>query len=403
MRTLRQMGMSVGLVALLLWAGPCPATEDALTEVSLPQELAPGIHHLLSLMAPPYGAVFQPAVVAPVLAFVRDPKPKSTLFYADSPAELTSAFHEFEIACSLDQMLRYAYNPDVPGYLLTPSSIRYSSWSEVDGRPQPLPRLWEVALAPGEFHLVRGVEQIEITPDLFTGAYYRYANDKLLILCHHEGRRVLISLSKQQQPSDIGKRGMVLGRDAEWDYFYSGQPGLDKPGLGWVKSHMYDSLALMVYYELDPETPLLRCATFKWLRAGWANINFVQKNHIYRGLERFGKDFKELLETPLLPEADEVSRVTAGFKDLSMNALRETARAHFTNLQARYGRDNDTLDARIEAVLTDDGYLNHMNREELEAILVMAYLKCLLGKKPGPGTPGGFCREITHLVPRNPE
>jgi hypothetical protein len=402
LKLFRELAAAVGLLTLLLWAAPCPAAKDALTEVRLPEALAPGIHHLLSLVEPPQTAVFQPAEIAPVLAFVRAPKPGATLYYSDHRAEMTSAFYEFEIACSLAHVLRYAYNPDVPGYLLMPSSIRYSSWSEVNGRPQPLPRLHEVALAPVDAYLVRGVEQIEITPDLFTGAYYRYANDKLLILCHHEGRRVLISLSKQQKPSDIGKRGMVLGQDAEWAYFYSGQPGLDKAGLGWVESYMYDSLAITVFYEIDPGQPLLRCAMFKWLRAGWADINFVKKTHIYRGLERFGEDFKEILETPLLPGTDEISRVTADFKTLSMTALRETARAHFTNLQARYGRESDTLRERIDTVLTDDSYLNQMNREELEAILVQAYLQCILGKKPGPGTAVSFCRDIKDLTPRQP-
>jgi hypothetical protein len=399
--TVKKLGRLAAL-ALLLWVGLCPAAGGAPAEVKLPEALGPGIEHLFSLLASPQSSVFQPALVAPVLAFVRGPKPADTLYYADSPAELTSAFYEFDIACSLTHMLRYAFNPEVPGYLLMPSSIRYSSWSEVNGRPQPLPRLWEVAITPGDFHLVRGVEEIEITPDLFTGAYYRYTTDNLLILCYHEGRRVLISLSKQQQPSEVGKRGVVLGGDAEWDYFYTGQPGLEKAGLGWVKSHMYDSLTLMVHYELDPQAPLLRCATFKWLRAGWADINFVRKTHIQRGLERFGEDFKELLETPLLPEPDEIGRVTAGFKNLPMTALRETARDHFASLQTRYGSGDEDLHARIETVLSDDRYLNQMSREELEAILVKAYLKCRVGKKPGPGPANGFCQELTQLVPRRP-
>lgn len=402
MKKLRKLGAAVGLLALLLWAGPCLAGKGALTEVKLPAALAPGLHHLLSLVEAPQTAVFQPAEIAPVLAFVRATKPGATLYYSDNRTGLTSAFYQFEIACTLTHMLRYAYNSEVPGYLLMPSSIHYSAWSEVNGRPQPLPRLWEVALAPGESYLVRGSEQIEITPDLFTGAYYRYANDKLLILYFHEGRKVLISLSKQQKPSDIGKRGMVLGQDTEWAYFYSGQPGLDKAGLGWVESYMYDSLAVTVFYEMDPGAPLLRCAMFKWLRAGWGNVNFVKKTHIYRGLERFGEDFKKILESPLLPETDEISRVTADVKSLPLTALQETARGHFTSLQTRYGRDSDTLRKRIETALSDDRYLNQMKREELEAILVMAYLKCILGKKPEPATAVSLCREIKHLVPHTP-
>ena len=393
-KKLGRLAAVLGLLALLPWAGPVATAAGVPTEVKLPEALGPGIQHLFALLASPQSGVLQPALIAPVLAFVRAPKPEDTLYFADSPAELTSAFYEFDIACSLAQMLRYAFNPEVPGYLLMPSSIRYSSWSEIEGRPNPLPRLWEVALTPGDFHLVRGVEQIEITPDLFTGAYYHYSTDNLLILCYHEGRRVLISLSKQQGPSGVGKKGVVLGGDAEWEYFYSDQPGLEKAGLGWVKSYMYDSLTLMVFYEMDPQAPLLRCATFKWLRAGWADINFVQKSHIHRGLERFGEDFKELLETPLLPEPDEIGRVTAGFKNLPMTALRKSARDHFASLQTRYGRGDEDLYTRIETVLSDDRYLNQMSREELEAILVKTYLKCLVGKKPDSDPAVRLCREL---------
>lgn len=398
----RLLRAAVLLLALLLSAAPGTAGGESLTEVRLPAALSPGLNHLLSLVETPQTAVFQPALIDPLLAFVLDSKPEATLYYAENRTGLTSAFYEFEIACSLAHMLRYAFNPEVPGYLLMPSSIRLSYWSEVDGRPQPLPRLWQVRLAPDESRFIHGIEHIEITPDLFTGAYYSYDIDKLLILCTHEGRRVLISLSKQQKPSDIGKRGMVLGQDADWAYFYSGQPGLDKPGLGWVKSYMYDSFDITIYYEIDPGAPRMRCAMFKWLRAGWADINFVQKTHIYRGLARFGEDFKEILETPLLPASDDISRVTAHFRGLSMTALRETARAYFMRLEARYGRNNDTLRRRMEAVLADDRYLNEMNREELEAILVREYLKCALGKQPGPDPSLSLCREINRLASPSP-
>ncbi len=139
MKKLRKLGAAVGLLALLLWAGPCLAGKGALTEVKLPAALAPGLHHLLSLVEAPQTAVFQPAEIAPVLAFVRATKPGATLYYSDNRTGLTSAFYQFEIACTLTHMLRYAYNSEVPGYLLMPSSIHYSAWSEVNGRPQPLP------------------------------------------------------------------------------------------------------------------------------------------------------------------------------------------------------------------------------------------------------------------------
>ncbi len=89
-----------------------------------------------------------------------------------------------------------------------------------------------------------------------------------------------------------GKKGLVLGSDSDWNYLYSGKKGTNLPGLGWVSSYMYDSCTIMIYYEMDPNEPLVRCAVFKWLKAGWSNINMVKKSHIYKGLVRYENSFK---------------------------------------------------------------------------------------------------------------
>jgi hypothetical protein len=56
-----------------------------------------------------------------------------------------------------------------------------------------------------------------------------------------------------------------------------------------------------MYEEIDPVTTKVRCAVFKWLRAGWSGINMVRSKHIYNGLKRFAKPLKEILEYPSLP------------------------------------------------------------------------------------------------------
>ena len=42
-------------------------------------------------------------------------------------------------------------------------------------------------------------------------------------------------------PSNIGRKGCVVGDDANWNYLYSDETGLTKTGLGWVDSYMYDA------------------------------------------------------------------------------------------------------------------------------------------------------------------
>ena len=122
---------------------------------------------------------------------------------------------------------------------------------------------------------------------MFSGAYYKYDMYRTLVLFTYEKRKVLISISKQKDVSQVGNKGYILGSDDNWDYFYSGKPGLTIPGLGWVRSYMYDSYGINVYYQIDENNPVVRCATLRWIKAGWAKINVVKSHHIHAGLKRF--------------------------------------------------------------------------------------------------------------------
>ena len=123
--------------------------------------------------------------------------------------------------------------------------------------------------------VVRGVETVEITPDINTGTYYKYDLDRTMILFKHQGRNVFVSLSRQKGQSEVGKKGVVVGDDEDWNYLYSGEKGINKTGLGWVDSYMYGSSSIILFYEPDPDNPMVKCAVFKWLRAGWKKINMV--------------------------------------------------------------------------------------------------------------------------------
>ena len=67
----------------------------------------------------------------------------------------------------------------------------------------------------------------------------------------HEGRFVLLAISKQASISEVGKKGVILGQDENWTYLYSGQNGINRPGLGWVSSYMYDSYSVWVNAQLE--------------------------------------------------------------------------------------------------------------------------------------------------------
>ena len=95
-----------------------------------------------------------------------------------------------------------------------------------------------------------------ITPDAHTGGYYQYMQDVAVAVFPGPSGPVLVSVSVQAEPSEVGHKGCVVGRDADWNYLYSGEKGLNKTGLGWVDSYMYSAHSALVLVS-DTERDLL--------------------------------------------------------------------------------------------------------------------------------------------------
>ncbi|MBW2408631.1 MAG: hypothetical protein JRF72_02460 [Deltaproteobacteria bacterium] len=268
-----------------------------LTQSKLPDSLTPGLQLLLALVDPRQQQQFDSAQITEILKFIEISNNPNVLYYADKQTGFPSAYYEFDVRRRLAGILKYAFNPDIPRLVTMPSSNRLSYWQQVENNGHTLPKLWEKTADLKTPIVIRGIEVVENTPDTFSGAYYKYDLYRALVLFRYGHRNVLISISKQKDVSDVGHKGFVLGPDENWDYIYTGKPGLTITGLGWVRSHMYDSYGISVYYELDPGAPMVRCAAFKWVRAGWSRINVVKKSHIYEGILRFSNSYKAILES----------------------------------------------------------------------------------------------------------
>ena len=200
-----------------------------------------------------------------------------------------------------------------------------------------------------------------------------------MILCKYRGKNLFISMSKQPTCSNVGKKGMVVGPDRNWEYLYSGKTGVGMSGLGWIRSYMYDSNAVAIYYEVDAAEPLTRFAVFKWLRAGWKDINFVKKSHIHNGLLRFAKDFKEILENPDMPNPTQIARHCSDIRNLSDEKLRSLVQEHLSSVEQISREEGLLSDATIEEMLQNQHYLNSLTRNEMENMVALVYLKQLLG------------------------
>lgn len=220
--------------------------------------------------------------------------------------ECPGAYYEFDTKITFPLFLEYSYNPQIPSALTRPSSIRYSLWTGPQGESQKMPGIWRLASPAGEPVVIHGFQHDSNTPDLTTGVYYEYDLKRTLILLNHKGRQALISISKQINQSNVGKKGVILGNDDNWNYYYSGEPGSPMTGLGWVKSYIYDYFSVGVYIASGASPNMVRTGAFQWLRAGWSGINFVQTGHIINGMKRFARSSKSILESPNLPTPNQI-------------------------------------------------------------------------------------------------
>jgi hypothetical protein len=377
-----KMGCQCILILLVLMfqaASVCGA--ESLTEIQVPESLSPELKYLLDLADPENHQSFQPAKITKLLEFLEEPKDPRALYFVNPQFGSPSAYFDFDIRQHFDQFLKYAFNPDITGYLKSHSSTRLSHWKQVQGTDRRLPALWNVLENLEVPIVVKGLESFENTPDVFSGAYYRYQLYRTLILLKVNNRKMLISISKQTGTSEVGRKGYVLGSDDNWDYFYSGKPGLTVPGLGWVRSHMYDSYGINIYSEMDPAAPLLRCGAFRWVRAGWSKINVVKKHHIHNGIKRFAKPFKEILEHPSLPSIAALSDTYSIIKALSEDALKNRVKTYISILEKRYGHDYRPPRKWAPQVFKDKKPWFQMSTESMQAVLMAEYMKHALGKR----------------------
>lgn len=382
----RYLNQTVLIVLMALMAIPFPALSSDLknkpsgTPSSRYDYLTPALDYLLNLTQKNNQRPFDANRIESLFKFINTKKELGDSMSLGSRHGSSSDYYEFTIERSLKDVLDLVYNPDIPSYFTTPSSIRRSHWIEVDGKQQPFPKLSEKLDQLADPVIIKGLEFNEITPDPQSGAYYSYNLDRALILMQHNGNRMLISISNQPEKSNVGKKGLVLGSDEDWNYLYTGEKGVMMPGLGWADSYMYSSSSIMIYREITDPTPAVQCYVFKWLRAGWGGMNLAQPHHIRKGVVRFVKSFKKVLEAPALDALPKVSAILNKIEDLSTEELRAQSRIYFNDLKGRFENKNSRNQKWFKKLFSDQDYINSMSHDELAAIVSIEYLKYLLGK-----------------------
>jgi hypothetical protein len=143
---------------------------------------------------------------------------------------------------------------------------------------------------------------------------------------------------------------------------------------------MYESSGINIYEEVDPGERKVRCAVFKWLRAGWSGINMVQRQHIYNGLKRFAKPLKEILEYPSLPSVESMVGDFSRIREFSEDTLRSKMKLYSGILQNRYNGSKGYAKKQPSFLIKNKNHWARMSKDEMESALVIEYMKYAVGK-----------------------
>jgi hypothetical protein len=226
-----------------------------------------------------------------------------------------------------------------------------------------------------------GTEHLVNSPDAHTGVYYEYDLDRSLILLSWKNRPIFISLSAQKGTSAVGKQGLIVGPDEHWTYLYSGLPGLNWPGFGWVDSYLYDSYSVAFFLGMPAGKAPTRFGIFKWIKAGWIGMNMVKKSHISNGLRRYGEAFKDILESPATADATAVVRQFAKIATIPDEQLEKLTETYLGAVRTGLHASPEPPGAKAAAaLLSKRAYFGSLGREDKVSIASLEGLKALLGK-----------------------
>ena len=320
------------------------------------------------------------ASLAPLLDYVTDPTVDAGSVSPRKRDQGAGCFVRTTLNVPFSKMLRYCYDPQIPGEALYPNVIRRHSWLPQSPFVQQKVQLWEKAgkLADGQEPLaVRGQEQEEITPDSFSGCFYTYVLDRLILLVRYKGKDMLISAARQQKPSTVGKIGAIVGDDNQWSYVYSQKVGSDLALAKWAETYMYDAANVTVLYQSSPSTTGM--AFFKYVKAGWAGMNMVKPKHIASGIQRFLTGFKQVIQSSALPAPEAIVAKRKELNAMSDAQLQEALTPYAQALSTR--ADKKPLSSSVFQPLVKDGnYVTTLTKEERISELMKQYMREKLGK-----------------------
>jgi len=375
-----------GLFVCLTFFAASPAMaeeEEGLMDFKLAKDPAPlaknvetSLDHLFKVLDDK-SVAFDLAKVQPMLNFVvgmqTDPKDIAPKRRFSSQGICLRQ----EAKTDLDTILRYFYNPKIPNFLLCPAVLRYSGWHKGSDLLTRERLLWDELENLDNPVFVRGREFESTSPDAFAEAYYRYDLNRLIVLLKHNGKNVVVSISEQEDKSDVGLKGAILN-DKEWEYFYSGIEGLNKGGISWMDTFMYRSASIQVFVEEDAAAPRSSVFLFKWVKAGWASMNVVKRKHIYDGSLRYARSMTKVLESSTLTP-EELAEGMKGVIAMSESDINAKIDEYSKNFEIRFKNDPKLEKKEYAKVIANGGYAKVLDMEARKSLLALQKLKSMMG------------------------
>lgn len=147
--------------------------------------------------------------------------------------------------------------------------------------------------------------------------------------------------------------------------------------MGWVKSYIYSFSSVGIYVDLGASPAMVRSGVFQWIRAGWSGINFVQTEHVIKGMKRHVKNLKTILESPKLPAPDEIVSV---YQRLSALPQKDLVKKYTALQKARQALAVQSGKIKTDEIRQQDSS-SKTSKEQIIEELMLEYLKITLGKQ----------------------
>ncbi|SDB18753.1 hypothetical protein SAMN05660653_00933 [Desulfonatronum thiosulfatophilum] len=376
-RTLRPAFRTMALALMIMAAfslHPQALWASQSMEKELPEAVSTSLATLVQRVQDREAVMLVNAI--PLLDFAKNTALSRDNWKVEDFMEATGAYFGYSIASPVDRIVKYLYHPELPPSIFHPSVVRVGKWDE--GPSEDIPALWQ-DLHENAVVAVYGQETEENTPDVTTGGYYTYHADRLILLINHGGEKYLLSISKQRDQSSVGRKGVVIGDDADWNYFYTDEEGLTKGGLGWVNSYMFDSFSVTVLSADKSDPERTQHVMFKWVRAGWSGMNMVRSGHVRSGCERFSQSLIKLMESDRLPDIETFQSMTRHVRAMDRRELSRTLQPYIEKLREMSAEDTVLSRRSFQRMLAEDDPLEHYSDYALKSLVMKEFLKKSIG------------------------